>query len=128
MKVFSAEWASAFHDAIKTNEAYATSGAKWELGKLALLLDDEAVLLDLFRGDCRSVESVSAQEATTLANFIIEGNIATWQDVLSGKLQPLMGIMSGKLKLRKGSIGKLLPFTKAAVDLVNSAQSVETEF
>lgn len=128
MKVFSAEWASAFYDAIQANDAYAKSGAKWELGMLALVLDDKAVLLDLYQGDCRSVENISAEEADNRASFIIEGNVATWQDVLSGKLQPLMGIMSGKLKLKKGSIGKLLPFTKSAIDLVGSAQEVETEF
>ena len=128
MQAFSPEWANAFHSAINENEAYAKSGAKWNLGQLALVLDDKAIVLDLYEGQCRSVAHVSATEAVPLANFIIEGNEAVWQNVLSGKLAPLMGIMSGKLKLSKGSIGKLLPFTKAAIDLVNSAQTLETEF
>ncbi len=128
MKAFSPEWAHAFHDAINLNDAYAKSGAKWNLGKLALVLEDKAIVLDLYEGQCRSVDHVSATEADTLADFIIEGSEAVWQDVLSGKLAPLMGIMSGKLKLSKGSISKLLPFTKAAIDLVNSAQTLETEF
>lgn len=128
MQAFSQEWATAYQEAINDDQAYASSGAKWELGKLALVLDEQAVLLDLHRGDCRSVNSMPASDAQTDASYIIEGNADVWQDVLSGKIAPLMGIMSGKLKLTKGSIGSLMPFAKAAVDLVNSAKKLNTEF
>lgn len=128
MKVFSAEWASAYYEALSQNEAYKQSGAKWDLGQLALVMDEEAVLIDLHEGHCRSIHAVSAADAQTQANFIIEGNRIIWQKVLAGELAPIMGIMSGKLKLTKGSIGKLMPFTKAAIDLVQSAQELETDF
>ncbi|MGB7337901.1 MAG: SCP2 sterol-binding domain-containing protein [Phototrophicaceae bacterium] len=128
MQAFSQEWATAYHQAINADQAYATSGAKWSLGKLALVLDEQAVLLDLDQGQCHSVNSMHASEARTDAAYIIEGNAAVWQDVLSGKVAPLMGIMSGKLKLTKGSIGSLMPFAKAAVDLVDSAKKLDTQF
>lgn len=128
MKVFSGEWAEAYHEAINQSEAYKKSGARWELGKLALVLEDTGILLDLYQGNCRSASNISASDAETEADFVISGNSETWQKVLSGKLPPIMGLMSGKLKLSKGSIGKLMPFTKAAIDLVASAQHLDTEF
>ncbi|MEM9949984.1 MAG: SCP2 sterol-binding domain-containing protein [Chloroflexota bacterium] len=128
MQVFSGDWAEAFHKQINLDGTYATSGANWTLGKLALVLDDKAVVLHLHEGVCRSVISTSADNATPNADYVISGTSDTWQDVLAGKTAPLMGIMSGKLKLTKGSIGSLMPFAKAAVDLVNSAKKLDTEF
>lgn len=128
MKAFSGEWAQAFYEALSKNEAYKKSGANWNLGQLALAMDDKAVILDLQAGECHSIKPISTSDAQTQADYMIEGEMTTWQSVLSGKLAPMMGIMNGKLKLTKGSIGKLMPFTKAAVDLVASAQTLETEF
>lgn len=129
MKVFSAEWAAAFHDAINSNNAYAKSSANWELGKIALMLnDDRAVLLDLLKGNCLGAESINPERAESQADFIIVGDENTWKEVLSGRLAPLMGIMRGRLKLSKGSISKIMPYALAATELVKSAQTLDTEF
>ncbi len=133
MKIFSPEWAQAYQTAINTNTAYADSSQKWEAGKLAMVLlradgDSAAVLLDLLHGVCHGVISTTLENATTDAAFVIEGDETTWRNVLDGKLQPLMGIMTGKLKLSKGSLAKLMPFTKAATELVNSARTIPAEF
>lgn len=133
MKIFSPEWAQAYYAAINDNPAYAESSQKWEAGKLAMVLiraDDSgaAVLLDLLHGVCHGVISTTPEAAAAEAAFVIEGDETTWRSVLEGKLQPLMGIMSGKLKLSKGSIAKLMPFTKAAAELVNSARTLPAEF
>lgn len=130
MQAFSSEWVAAYKDAINSSDEYAKTAAKWTLGKIALVMkdDDKAVLLDLYEGKCLAATSTDATNAETEATFVIVGDMQTWQDVLGGKLQPLMGIMRGRLKLTKGSIGKLLPYANASVALVNSAQGIPTEF
>ena len=130
MLAFSSEWVAAYKDAINNNEEYAKSAANWTLGKIALVMkdSDQAVLLDLYEGKCQEASSTDTPIAEDEATFVILGDADTWQDVLGGKLQPLMGIMRGKLKLIKGSIAKLMPYAHASVALVKSAQDIPTEF
>lgn len=133
MKIFSPEWAQAYQLALNDNAAYAESSQRWEAGKLAMVLlrpdgNSAAVILDLLHGVCHGVISTTPEAAANDATFVIEGDEATWRNVLEGKLQPLMGIMSGKLKLSKGSLAKLMPFTKAAAELVNSARTLPAEW
>lgn len=132
MKVFSEEWAQAYHDLINRSSAYQESSRTWREGKLALVLRREpegvAVLLDLLEGRCLGVVSTSPDTAAGEAAFVIEGDEATWSEVLAGRLAPLMGIMRGKLRLSKGSIARLMPYTKGATELVNCAQQLPTEF
>ncbi len=133
MQIFSTEWASAYHDAINANPQYATTSKNWDHGALAMAIifkDDtnRAVVLDLVKGECLEAKSTKLDEALSEANYVIEGDVDTWQTVLNGDIQPLMAIMRGKFKLSKGSIGKLMPFTKSAIELVNSAQTLQTDF
>lgn len=133
MLVFSQDWAEAFHQAINANPDYAVSSKNWTAGALALMLvntsgEDRAVVLDLHLGECRGVASTIAPEAFEKVAFVIAGNEADWQAVLSGDIQPIMALMCGKLRLRKGSMAKLMPYTKGAVELVSSAQTVPTTF
>ncbi len=131
MLVFSPEWALSYQEAINQNASYLAASQKWEEGAIALVMSAEnpkAVLLDLWHGQCREASAAEVLLATEAATFVISGERAVWQQVLGGKLQPLMAIMSGKLKLTKGSIGRLLPYTKAANELVLSAQNVPTDF
>lgn len=132
MQIFSPEWVQLYQEAINQNEAYAKASAKWEEGKIALSMKresgDAVVMLDLLQGQCLGAEAVDLETATEQATFIISGDEQTWREVLSGQLQPLMGIMRGKLKLTKGSIARLLPYSIASTELVRSAQNVGGEF
>ncbi len=132
MHVFSTEWAQAYKEAINANPKYEASSKNWEEGSVALILTDgersEGVLLELLRGKCLSATRMDGAAAREAAAFAIEGDQATWQEVLGGKLAPLMGIMRGRLKLSKGNIAKLLPYTQGAAELVASAQTLDTEF
>lgn len=132
MKVFSPAWAQAYQVAINQNAAYKNASQKWEEGAIALILTEGeesfGVLLDLLKGECLQATSTTGEAARTGAAFAIEADQATWQEVLGGKLAPLMGIMRGKLRLSKGSIARLLPYAQAATELVTSAQTLDTEF
>lgn len=133
MLIFTEDWANAYQTAINANPQYAIASKNWTHGALAMVIvfDDKtnyAVWLDLANGECLSAKSMTLVDVMADANFVIEGDVDIWKTVLNGDIQPLMAIMRGKLKLSKGSIGKLMPFAKSAIELVNSAQTLDTEF
>lgn len=131
-ELFTAPWADAYRDAVNANEAYGKAAADWE-GPIALHLvrdpakgveSDRAVLLDLWHGECRGAKAVTADEAQAEADYVIRGDHATWMRILDGALNPLKALMFGRLKLTKGRLRDLLPYTRAAKELVESAQDV----
>lgn len=132
-KLFSDAWAKAYQVAINANTDYYNASTKWTAGALAFVMrvspangfpQATAVLLDLYKGQCRAAHAITPQEAQDKAAFIIEGDYDNWMKVLSGKAQPLPMIVTGKLKLKKGALTRLMPFTQSAQELIKSAQRI----
>lgn len=129
---FTEPWAAAYRDALNGNMSYYAASTRWEAGPVALVtLPDgrnidsvTAVLLDLHKGKCRSARVVPVATAMQDAAFVIEGEYATWLEVLAGRTAPLSAITRGRLRLKKGAITRLLPFTKSAAELVKTAQLI----
>ena len=88
---------------------------------------ERIVVADLWHGDCRGAATATAAELDEVP-YHIKANPATWKSVLAGKTDPIVGLMGGKLKLAKGSLFALLPYAKAAKELVNSAIAVDTTY
>ncbi|WP_038058367.1 SCP2 sterol-binding domain-containing protein [Thermus amyloliquefaciens] len=129
MELFSPAWAEAYCQKLNESEAYKKAAATWE-GSLALRVRPDpslgfpegvAVVLDLWHGACRGVRVV---EGEAEADFVIEADLATWREVLEGRLEPLMGLMRGFLELKRGSIAALAPYAQAAQELVKVAREV----
>ncbi|WP_234553514.1 SCP2 sterol-binding domain-containing protein [Thermus caliditerrae] len=129
MQLFSETWAQAYCQKLNASEAYKKAAATWE-GSLALRVRPDpsqglpqgvAVVLDLWHGACRGVEVV---EGEVEADFVIEADLATWQEVLEGRLEPLTALMRGFLELKRGSIAALAPYAQAAQELVRVAREV----
>ncbi|MDT8305513.1 MAG: SCP2 sterol-binding domain-containing protein [Anaerolineae bacterium] len=125
------EWIKALMDVVNTSDAYAEAAAKWE-GDLNFVVEPgpglkEPVYLymDLWHGDCRSAGDFPAGEKT--AEFEIRAPLATWRQVLAGRLDPIMGLTTRRLKL-KGNLMKILKTPRAAIELVNCAREVETRY
>ncbi len=134
-EIFTDAWAQQWNDSINDNEDYKKAASKWE-GAIAMQMmpdadmgipDERVVIADLWHGDCRSARAASAADLED-APYVIRATPPAWKSVLSGKTDPIVGLMGGKLKLAKGSLFALLPFAKAAKELVQSAMNVETEF
>ena len=64
----------------------------------------------------------------TFERFVLSGSTGAWEQVLSGRVAPLLAIMSGKLKLTRGSLAELLPYVTAAKELVTAVASVPGVF
>ncbi len=132
-KLFSEDWAKAMREAINHSEAYHNASTNWNAGSLAFVMEaapdqgfdaPAAVLLDLYRGICRTAHSLSQAEVMREAVFVIQGTYPAWLEVLSGRTAPLMMLTNGRLKLSKGALIRLLPHTRSAGELVRCAQKV----
>jgi len=136
LKFPSAEWASAFKDAINANPAYREAGKDWVHGKVAYVIQadarlgidrDMALILDLHAGACRSARYVEATQAES-ADFVIVADYPHWREVLSGAVDPTKAMMQNKLKLQKGHLPTLVKFVVASKELVRSASTIPTDY
>ena len=134
-EIFTDDWALLWNDAINANANYKQAATKWE-GAIAMVMspdgdmgipEERVVIADLWHGDCRSARAATAADLAEVP-YLITATPTNWKSVLSGKTDPIVGLMSGKLKLAKGSLFALLPYARAAKELVNSAIGVDTSF
>jgi putative sterol carrier protein len=134
-EIFTDDWAQLWSDSINANEDYRKAATKWE-GAIAMVMtqdddmgipEERIVIADLWHGDCRGAKAASTAELEE-APYLIKAEPAAWKSVLAGKTDPIVGLMGGKLKLAKGSLFALLPYAKAAKELVRSAIEVDTSY
>jgi putative sterol carrier protein len=134
-EIFTHEWASLWADSINANQSYKKAAATWE-GAIGMIMTPDSamgipaeriVIADLWHGDCRGARAATAAELEETP-YLISAEPAAWRSVLDGKTDPIVGLMGGKLKLAKGGLFALLPYAKAAKELVRSAIGVETSF
>lgn len=133
--VFTDPWARTWCEVLDRDETYRQAASGWE-GALALVLEgdeelgparDRAVYLDLHRGRCRRGRAATDEDLET-APFVLRGPSATWKRVLEGGLDPIFALMSGKLRLSRGSVARLVPYTRAAKRMVEVARGLETAY
>lgn len=126
-EVFSAGWAGAWQAALNDSAAYREAAARWEAPLVLALREGGAVWADLWHGGCRAARAATPEDLAS-AVFVIQADAAIWQRLLSGDLDPVFALMSGKLKLERGSVSALLPFARAAREMVLAATRVATRF
>ena len=126
------EWAQQLMEVVNNSQAYKDAASKWE-GDLVFLIqpgpgltEESYLYLDLWHGECRAAKQLQSA-AEEKAAFEISAPLVIWRDVLEGRLDPIRGITARKLKL-KGNLMKVLKAPKAAVELVNCAREVDTEW
>jgi putative sterol carrier protein len=132
MKILTKEWLDAFGDAINNNQAYKDAASWWEGDMLCVIepsgpLDHEVrFYLGLYHGDCTGVKLLEPGEKVN-PEFTLAGPYDNWVKIAKKQLDTIQAVMSGKLRL-EGNLAKLMRATRAAQEIVNSLQRVETEF
>jgi len=134
-ELFTLEWAQAWQDQIRANDAYqaAARGWRWPLVLVMKadpdlgLPEERSIYLDLYQGECRDARLATAADCDETP-FLLSADPRTWRQVLERRLEPIPGLMRGSLKLVKGSLVSLLPHVLAAKELVESAARVETSY
>lgn len=130
---FTQPWADAFRVAINASETYRTAARGW-LWSTALVCsadptygfhEDMAIELALDRGTCHA--AIARRASETSAEFVFRAPLPTWHQVMSGRLDPIVGVTKGAIQTN-GPLTTLLLQMKAAAELVNCAQQVPTRF
>jgi putative sterol carrier protein len=128
----SEEWVQAFVAEINKSAAYRKSATTWE-GDFYFVVEPGPgipqrayMYLDLWHGEARSGRLV-ADSSEQKPEFVISATLPVWQKVLRKKLDPIQGMVTGQLKV-KGTLPKIMRYTKAAIELVNCTTKVETDF
>jgi putative sterol carrier protein len=122
-ELFGSDWAAAFAAAIAASAAYREAARDWEW-PLALVETGNpprGVLLDLYRGHCRGARTLVPQDLDSVP-LAIEASPQAWRQLLAENADPLLAVMSGKLRLTRGSLAQLLPYVRAAKELVAVAR------
>lgn len=128
MRFPSAEWAEAYRAALNENAAYRAAAKAW-VGDILLLVVPPApgapapgVHLDLADGGCR--QATFYEDARTVASeFVYEGTPENWARLMRHELDPVKAILDGTFRVR-GNLAKLMRFTRAAKELVETASNV----
>ena len=132
MKILTKEWLDAFGDAINNNQDYKDAASWWEGDMMCVIepsgpLDHEVrFYLGLYHGACTGVKLLEPGEQAS-PEFTLAGPYDNWVKVAKNQLETIQAVMSGKLRL-EGNLAKLMRATRAAQEIVNSLQTVPTEF
>ncbi len=125
----SEEWAKEYVDKLNSNESYKDSGRKWEGDITFVIEEDEGnpdnayLYLDLFHGSCRKYQYGLDPSSFPKSEFRYIGKYSNWIRLIHGEIDPIKGVLTGKFKL-EGSMMKIMRFTRAAKDMVNTASTV----
>ncbi len=132
----SAEWCTAYRDAINASPGYKVAAKDWTYGSVAMVVTAEpsiglpeplAMLLDMHQGECRACTLVSRAEAEK-APFVLVASYARWKEVIRKELDPTKGMMQNKLKLTKGHMPTMVKYVTSNKELVEATTRVPTRF
>jgi putative sterol carrier protein len=130
VKFPSDEWIQVFKDELNKNTDYEKAAKDWEGDFLFVILpnnelkDEVKYYVDLWHGKCQEAYRVQNQKNTA---FTFIGSYSNWKKVINNELDPIKGFIRGLFKIKGDSI-KILRYTKAAKELINTASRIPTEF
>ncbi len=129
-EIFSESWAEAWAAELERSAGYRKAARAWEWPIVFVLDDDEesgagsrAVYLDLWRGECRVARAGSDADRST-APYVIAAPAAVWNEILAGRLDPVMALLRRKLAVQKGKVLTLARYPGAAREMVAAAVRV----
>ncbi|HSG49466.1 MAG TPA: R2-like ligand-binding oxidase [Longimicrobiales bacterium] len=130
MQFFSQPWIHRWRDEINRDPEYASLGRSWT-GPVLLRSRDaqggvRTAYLDLAGGVCREAR-VGTVEDESGARIVIGADHADWERVLSGEVDPVLGLLRGVLALEKGTVLSMVPHQASARALLRAAVRVESE-
>ncbi len=127
----SEEWVALYMELLNKNANYEDAAKTWEGDFVFEITADGEIVkepirfyIDLWHGKCRSAKMAGPDDT---AEFTYSGPYKNWRALFDGKIDPIKGIMARKFKL-DGDMGKVMRYTKAALELVATTRQVPTKF
>jgi len=118
---------------LNSNAAYEDAGRNWE-GAMTFIVQRDAafdgdayIYLDLYHGKCRDAKFSLVGSDLPAPEYKYSGPYTNWRKLINKEIDPIQGLLTGKFKLQ-GSMMKVMRFTKAAKEMVNTTALVQTEF
>jgi putative sterol carrier protein len=116
---------------LNKNERYEDAAKTWEGDFIFEVTPDSETVtepikfyVDLWHGKCREAKMAGPDDT---AEFTYSGPLKNWRALFDGKIDPIKGIMARKFKL-DGDMGKVMRYTKAALELVATTRQIPTKF
>jgi putative sterol carrier protein len=131
MKFPSEEWANAFRAALNANPRYAEAARQWEGDVLLRVVSDPTggpspgVQLVLAHGECTAATFL-AESGSASSEFIFEATEPNWTKLLRHEVEPVAAILDRKIRVR-GNLPKLMRFTRATKEMVDTAAGIPTD-
>ena len=134
VKFATEEWLEEYVKTLNENKAYEEAAATWEGAFRFIVWPDEAagieeeiiLYMDLHHGKCRGYEMLPNREAKD-SPFVYEGKYENWKAIVEGRLDPIKALLTRQMKLT-GDRAAVMRATRAAKELVRTAQIIKTEF
>ncbi|MDY6779610.1 MAG: SCP2 sterol-binding domain-containing protein [Halobacteria archaeon] len=141
------DWIEEWKEKLNDNEEYAELGADWGLdfnGDFIFTIEPDVddfeddfsddladdgnlhYFVGLEGGKCTEVYLVEEPDDENYG-FQITGPYSNWKKLCQGEIGAIDGLMSGKFELN-GDMQKVMQYSDAAVTMVESATSIETNF
>jgi putative sterol carrier protein len=133
VKFPSEEWVKEYTEKLNSNAIYADAAKNWEGAMTFIVQKDDAfdreayIYLDLYHGKCREGKFSFNETELPVPEFKYIGPFTNWRKLMNKEIDPIQGLLTGKFKLQ-GSMMKVMRFTKAAKEMVNTTTIVQTEF
>ncbi len=125
------EWIALYMELLNKNDRYEDAAKTWEGDFIFEVTADGEIItepyrfyIDLWHGKCRSARMAGPDDT---AEFTYSGPYKNWRALFDGKIDPIKGIMARKFKL-DGDMGKVMRYTKAALELVATTRQIPTKF
>jgi putative sterol carrier protein len=128
----SQEWIDQFKEKLNQNKDYEDAARTWEGDFIFLVQPDEglkgpvAMYINLMHGKCLEAKMLSSPQERAAA-YTYEGLFSNWKKLIAKEIDPIKGMMGGKFKL-KGNMMKIMRYTRAAKELINTAGQIPTEY
>ena len=131
LEFLSDEWIALYMELLNKNDRYEDAVKTWEGDFIFEVTADGEIItepyrfyIDLWHGNCRSARMAGPDDT---AEFTYSGPYKNWRALFDGKIDPIKGIMARKFKL-DGDMGKVMRYTKAALELVATTRQIPTKF
>lgn len=131
MRFPSEEWANAFRAALNANPRYGEAAKQWEGDILLRVLPGPGgtatpgVQLALAHGECTEARYLPDSAAAS-SEFVFEATEENWGKLMRHEMDLVSAIMNRTIRVQ-GNLPKLLRFTRAAKELVDTAAEIPTD-
>jgi putative sterol carrier protein len=128
----SPEWLKVLKEKLNNDSRYHEIARKWE-GDIIFDIQPAGNLdkpltmyLDLWHGECRSVDYAPEPGKYPKPTFILRSPYTNFSSILLGKLDPMTAMMTSKLKV-EGNLGYMMRNVPTVLDFVRCCREVTSD-